>query len=1133
MTIPPGAMPAGAPPTGAVGPGAPTLDHPGPRPDQPAKPAKPHKPAPLRNPVQGYEILAELGRGGMGVVYKARQKSLNRVVALKMVIAGEYASPEACVRFLGEAEVVASLHHPNIIQVYEFGNHEGYPYFTLEYVEGGSLDMRLDGTPWPAAEAAETIETLARAIRAAHKKGIVHRDLKPGNILLDAEGTLKVTDFGLAKRVKGASGLTQSGSIVGTPSYMAPEQAAGRNKAIGTATDIYALGAILYELVTGRPPFKAETPVDTIMQLVEQEPVPPTRLNPKCPRDLETICLKCLQKEPAKRYDTAKELADDLRRFRDGEPIKARPIGRRERLQRWVRKRPAAAALIAVSALAAVALLVVGWTYNLHLKSALKDAEVARQATEEQRKKALDNAAEAERQREEAKRQGDLVADGLGKRLDSIENLIQNIDGRLAMAAGMGTIRLEFLNETLGLTQQLLRDYPKDARARRQAGRVYANLGQLLFTRGDFNHSAEALAEARKLQEGLVTEFPKEPSYQNDLTVTYERQGILYLHAKRYDDSLSCYQRAAAVQDGLAAHSPDAKGYVAGGSYYRFRQADVLDEKGDVAAALPLYRKAYEEQTALVREAAKVPAFQTQRAATATSLGYALAESSPAEAQQWFERAVEASHDAHRLNVPDAAARRNLALAYGDLAEFLKRRGDHAGLVKLAERLRQDFPGVALETYNAGCYLANAIAVVKADSALAAPERDRLAELYATSAVVLLEQAVEEGHTEREHMTIDADLDVLRPRTDFKEFWSRLESRFPNKAVRPERVLLALRDDYNNKRSVYEQLDKSTSTAGDRKRARVIKPSFAAAADRMLKLVEKGPDLPTSVDVLAWTLGNLKHADKPEEAVAVEARALALLEKDHVKKKNFTAVCRVLARNPSPAGDKLLSLAAGANPDPDVRAQAAWALAQSLAYQSDQAYDRGDSRAPVLTQQAEEQLEKVIKECSDVAVEAGSLGEVARQRLYELRSLSQGRPARPIAGEDMEGVTMRLADFKGQVVLLDFWANWCGYCRQMYPAERGLVRGMQGRPFALLGVNCDKDREGVDRAVMERKVTWRSWRDDNAVLRGQWQVDAYPTIYLIDHEGVIRKKWVGKPDSEELKAAVEELVRKAEAAQKR
>jgi eukaryotic-like serine/threonine-protein kinase len=308
-----------------------------------------------------YQLLAELGRGGMGVVYKARQTSLKRLVALKMILAGAHASEQAAARFRVEAEAVAQLQHPNIVQIHEIGKHEGHAYFSLEFVEGGSLDKKLAATPMPSRQGAQLVEVLAWAVQAAHEKGIVHRDLKPANVLLATDGTPKITDFGLAKLIREDAGQTGSGLVLGTPSYMAPEQASGKSRQVGPAADVYSLGAILYELLTGRPPFRAETPLDTIMQVVNGDPVPPSRLQPKVPRDLETICLHCLQKDPRRRYASAAALAEDLRRFLDGRPIMARPVGALERGWRWCRRNPAlaGAAGVAVAALVAAAALVV------------------------------------------------------------------------------------------------------------------------------------------------------------------------------------------------------------------------------------------------------------------------------------------------------------------------------------------------------------------------------------------------------------------------------------------------------------------------------------------------------------------------------------------------------------------------------------------------------------------------------------------------------------------------------------------------------------------------------------------------------------------------------------------------------
>jgi serine/threonine protein kinase/formylglycine-generating enzyme required for sulfatase activity len=314
-------------------------------------------PAPSIRPptLPGYDILEEIGRGGMGVVYKARQVGLNRLVAVKMILAGVYASSDGLGRFRTEAEAVASLQHPNIVQIHEIGENAGAPYFTLEYVEGGTLAQKLGGAPQPAQQAAETAETLARAVESAHRRGVVHRDLKPSNVLVAADGQLKITDFGLAKRLEEDAGHTRSGEILGTPSYMAPEQASGRPSEIGPACDVYALGAILYELLTGRPPFRGPTGLDTLMQVIHDDPVPPRQLQSKTPRDLETICLKCLEKDPQRRYARAADLADDLRRFQRHEPILARPVGPWTRAVKWARRRPAVAILFATVVISLIA----------------------------------------------------------------------------------------------------------------------------------------------------------------------------------------------------------------------------------------------------------------------------------------------------------------------------------------------------------------------------------------------------------------------------------------------------------------------------------------------------------------------------------------------------------------------------------------------------------------------------------------------------------------------------------------------------------------------------------------------------------------------------------------------------------
>jgi predicted Ser/Thr protein kinase len=330
---------------------APTLDRPSARPTGPGTKVR---------YFGDYELLEEIARGGMGVVYKARQVNLKRIVALKLILAGQLAGPQEVERFHAEAEAAAKLDHPGIVPIFEVGQHEGQHYFSMAFVDGESLARRVAQGVMEPREAASLMKKVAEAIAYAHVEGVIHRDLKPGNILLDKDGTPRVTDFGLAKRVEGEShGLTATGQVLGTPSYMPPEQAQGDNARIGPLADVYSLGAVLYCLLTGRPPFQAASAVETLLQVVARDPVGPRQLNTAVPRDLETIAMKCLEKDPARRYRSAQEFADDLERWLEGKPIRARPTTAVERVLKWANRKPASATVVAMCGLAAA--LSIAW----------------------------------------------------------------------------------------------------------------------------------------------------------------------------------------------------------------------------------------------------------------------------------------------------------------------------------------------------------------------------------------------------------------------------------------------------------------------------------------------------------------------------------------------------------------------------------------------------------------------------------------------------------------------------------------------------------------------------------------------------------------------------------------------------
>jgi serine/threonine protein kinase len=540
---------------------------PGPPPDSPGRPGP-------RPAVAGYDILGELGRGGMGVVYKAVQKSLKRPVALKVVLAGAHADEPEVDRFRREAESAARLQHPNIVQIFEVGEQDGLPYRALEFVEGRSLADRLREGPLPPGQAAHLVETLARAMHYAHGQGIIHRDLKPANVLLQKKTTTdstdstdekkpensssvssvlsvvefspKITDFGLAKWIGRSVQETQPGAIVGTASYMAPEQAQGKAREVGPAADVYALGSILYETLTGRPPFQAAHMLDTLEQVLNADPVPPSRLQPKVPRDLETICLKCLQKEPPRRYASAAELADDLRRLQAGEPIRARPVAAWEWGWKWARRRPAWATLIGVSALALLASAVGGWKYNADLRDALRQKDDALGQKDVEQARARKNLQQAH---------------------EAIARMVKRVDiksGSQIEVPEIREAREALLADMQELCQGLVGDEGEtDPETRHYHAYAFLALAGLQHRKGHFEEAEKNYKIGLPRLQRLAEEFPDVPIYRHELEVFRTHLGAMYWMQGRLDQAQQVLREAADYWESVIAAYPAGRGNLA------------------------------------------------------------------------------------------------------------------------------------------------------------------------------------------------------------------------------------------------------------------------------------------------------------------------------------------------------------------------------------------------------------------------------------------------------------------------------------------------------------------------------------------------------------------------------------------
>ena len=781
--------------------------------------------------VSGYELIRELGRGGMGVVYHARHRGLKREVALKMILSGVHASPEQLARFRAEAEAVAHLHHANIVQIYDVGQHDGLPFFSLEFVDGQPLDKLLAGQPQTEESAAQMIETLARAVHHAHEHGIVHRDLKPANVLLTKSGVPKVTDFGLVKRLEeDDASQTRTGTIMGTPSFMAPEQGRG-DRDVGPLADVYSLGTILYVMLTGRPPFLAATLTDTLLALLNDEPVPPSRLRPKVSRDIETICLKCLQKGPERRYASALELAEDLRRLQKHEPILARPVGRLARVWRWCRRKPLVASLSATAAALAVTVLIgapiaavlIAVQRNEAIEARNRaqkmqtlaeknasDASTAKEVAEKAKGEAEHQADRATKSKELAEKQRELAIAALDTLVNKVQNQLGDtartyrlkreilesaFEGLKQVSAGSDAAggqadptmadahqRMGRIFVDLGHPETALREYtsahdllrrlsdanPGDMMARYNLSRSAMRLGGVCLLVGDLPAAHAYSKQCLDLRLEIARERPVADVIRN-LARAHVQMGEVLRDQERIEESRREFERARSLQEQLLGRATDK---TRGGYEEDLRIThDRLGELHLLWIGEPeKSRQFYDQALKLARGLADADSASGVRARQ--NLAYAWSRLGTAS-QRLGDHAAASDQFQTSLALWEVLAREEdpeMLQVHGELALGLARAGRHGEAVAKADQLEKLSPEYPRNLYNVACCYALCAGAVAQQSAGAPDEAATpLRDQYVERAVQSLRKAISLGLEHLNFLKIDPDLDALRSEPAFRE----------------------------------------------------------------------------------------------------------------------------------------------------------------------------------------------------------------------------------------------------------------------------------------------------------------------------------------------------------------------------
>lgn len=1035
----------------------------------------------------------------MGVVYLAWQVNLSRQTAIKMLNSGVSDDSRYLLRFMAEAEATASLKHPHIAQVYDFGIHEDRPYLAMEYCPGETLAERLqNGSKLDPKSAAALLLKLCSATRAAHDSGIIHRDIKPGNIIFDTQDQPKLVDFGLAER-QGGNDLTHTQAILGTPAYMAPEQGRGDTKFVGPTADIYSLGVVLYECLTGTRPFTHEDTMALLRMVSDQ---PPERLRSRhkdIPRDLELICLKCLEKDSAKRYQTAAALEADLKAFLAGEPVTARPAPVHEQTLRWIKRHPAIATAAGLGVAASFVFFGLIAYNNQQLKTALQQAEQQKLRAEASEAATLEN-------------QNALVK-STEKRLRDVDNLVDNMNLRLS--SENLNLAIEFLTETIAINEQMLTEDSSNVRLINAMIRHYESLGQYQQSSNEAADAKASYKRADDLMQKLASQNPdntlnrKWAGIKKQIASLAESNGDCLEAAKYFDQAGSLFLKASDEESQTPAKLASLECRILSAMQF------ANDHKVETMQQRLMELQTEAQQCTDEFSESALAWYCSGKIAHASA--FAAMVDQPNAATEYLLSAID---DFRKCKQLDKTSYNNaLRNAHNDLAHFAIHRQDHQILASIAPKFAKDFPEDYDGSFYAATRLCHAVASLRHDT----PDFEAVKSSYINAAVTFLNQCVSEGFTSRAWYLLDPELAPVHEHPSFQEFLVNLNAYDDWADPEAEDYYSSLIDIYNYT-TFYES--KEELTFMDLKRAELAVVNRNWFWNKANDLAELFIGDPYSFNFSYVVIGNADPKRDPDEEVEVK-RALSIAKKfTHLPE--FSNLAKLISDKLFPESESLLIEAYKHEKRPFNKADYLLKLAVVQELKAAEAEIGSDEQTKA--------YDRAIRIYEKLKTEYGSIpssgyqnmAENAEKQTARVKLTVRGRTAPIVSGVDLNGQPLSTEDFLGKVMALDFWASWCPPCRSMVPRIKETVEKFKDQPFVWVGVNSDSSESlpRVRQLVEELGITWQSLHDVDHTIGKQWNITGIPRIVLINHEGVIINDWTGLGDKpgDELDAAIEKAL---------